>query len=171
MEKQMPASIVDQASYDQAVEFGKNVSKMEKYIDNEEKKITKPINDSLKAVRDLFRPFKTKCADAKADVKSKMSAYLVAEEKKRKEQEAKDLARLDRGTIKEETVVKKMVAREETATVTTGSTFKHLVIKSFDLSKVPVEYLILNEALAKQAYKDGVTIEGIEFEYETRARL
>lgn len=171
MEASMPKAIVDQTTYDEAVAYGKQVSKMEKYIDEEEKKITAPLNESLKAARALFKPFKTKCEEVKASVKLQMSQYLIAEEQKRKEQEARDLARLERGTIKEETVVKKMVEREETATVTTGTTFKHLVIKSVDLSKVPVKYLVLNEALAKADYKDGVVIDGVEFEYETRTRL
>ncbi len=167
----MPTAIVDQATYEQATAFGKEVSKMEKYIKAEKEKVTKPMNEALKAARAIFKPFEEKCANVKADVKSKMSAYLAAEEKKRKEQEARDLARLERGTMKEETVTKKMVEREEGAPVVTGTTFKHLVIKSVDLSKVPVEYLMLNESLAKADYKEGKTIEGVEFEYETRARL
>lgn len=171
MEEQMPSAIVDQTTYDQAVAYGKQVAKMEKYIDAEEKKITAPLNEALKSARALFKPYKTKCEEVKNAVKSSMTAYLAEEAKRKAEQEARDMARLERGTMKEETVVKKMVEREMESTTTTGTTFKHLVIKSVDLSQVPVEFLVLNETLAKAAYKEGREIPGIVFEYETRARL
>ena len=171
MEKQMPSAIIDQATYDQATAYGKQVSKMEKFIDGEEKKITKPLNESLKAARDLFRPYKEKCAEVKAEVKDKMVIFIKQEEEKKRIQEERDLARLSKGTMKEETVTKKMVEREMESTTTTGTTFKHLVIKSVDLKKVPVEYLILDEAKAKADYKEGKEVKGITFEYETRAKL
>ena len=100
-----------------------------------------------------------------------MVAYLAEETKKQREQEAKDLARLERGTIKEDTVVKKMLTRELEKTTTTGTTTKILVIKGFDLSKVPVEYLLLNESKVKADYREGKEIAGVELEYEVRARL
>ncbi|HCC04976.1 TPA: hypothetical protein DEP58_01560 [Patescibacteria group bacterium] len=171
METKMPTQIVDQTTYDEAVAFGKQVSKMEKFIEGEEKKITAPLNESLKAVRSLFKPYKEKCATVKNTVKSYMVAYLAEETKKQREQEAKDLARLERGTIKEDTVVKKMLTRELEKTTTTGTTTKILVIKGFDLSKVPVEYLLLNESKVKADYREGKEIAGVELEYEVRARL
>ena len=171
MENQMPLEVVDQASYDQAVDFGKNVSKMLKYIKGEKEKITKPMNEAVKAARAIFKPFEDRCEEVKADTKSKMTAYLTAEEVKRKAQEVKDLARMEKGTMKEETVVKKMVKREEDSTETKGSTFKYLAIKSVDLKKVPVEYLVLDETKAKADYKEGKEVAGVEFEYEIRAKF
>lgn len=171
MEESMPKTITNQVSYDQAVTYGKQVSKMEKFLDSEEKKITAPLNESLKAARALFKPYKEKCAEVKNAVKEQMTTYLNAEAAKKAEAEARDLARLERGTIKEETVVNKMVKREMESVDATGTTFKQLVIVSVDLSKVPSEYLILNESKVKADYRAGTEIPGVELTYETKARL
>lgn len=171
MEDSLPTAITSQETYDAAVAYGKNVSKMEKFLKGEKEKITKPLNESLKAARALFKPYEEKCAEVKADIKGKMVAYLAEEEKKKQKEEESDLARLERGTMKEETVVKKMVTRNESATDTTGTTTRVLVIKDVDLSKVPVEYLVLDESKVKADFRAGTDIPGVTLEYETRARL
>lgn len=171
MVAKMPSEVTNQDTYDQAITYGKQVSKMEKFIDTEEKKITRPLNESIKAARALFKPYREQCAEVKAQVKAILDTYRKEEDEKNRIQEERDLARLEKGTIREDTVTKKMVERDLGKTDTTGTTTSVLVIKSFDLSKVPVEYLLLNEAKVKAAYREGKEINGVELEYETRTRL
>ena len=163
--------VSNQTEYDEALSVGKKVSALLKVIDTKEKAITKPINDSLKQIRDLFRPYKTQVEEAKTDIASKMSAYINAEESKRKIAEERIAARMEKGTIKEETALRKMTEVELAAPIAGGGMTSVLRIKLIDIKEVPAEYLLINEALIKSDFRAGKVISGIEAYYEKTARL
>jgi len=159
-----------QETYDQALNFERKVNALIKDIDAQEKDITKPINDSLKKIRDAFRPAKDKLAQIKKEIGDTRVKYIQAEEAKKKLEAERLEARLERGTIREDTVIKKLAIAEETKTVTNGGMTSVLVIKHVDLAQLPMEYLIIDESKILKAYRAGVIIPGVICEYEKRAR-
>ena len=164
-------AVNSQESYDQALVVGKKVSALLKVIDAEEKAITKPINDSLKLIRDKFRPFKEQVEEAKKSIGEKMSAWVRAEEEKKRIAESRIEARVEKGTIKEETAVNKLAKLEESAPVAQGGMTSVLRVEIVDLKQVPVEYLLLNESLVKSDFRAGKEIAGVKCFYEKVARL
>ena len=160
-----------QETYDQALEFGKNVNRLIKEVDAQEKDITKPINDSLKKIRNAFRPAKDKLEAIKKEIAGVMVEYIRAEEAKKKLEAERLEKRLEKGTIREDTVVKKLALAEETKTVTNGGMTSVLVIKNIDMEKLPKEYLIVDEGKIVRDYRAGITIPGVTCEYEKRSRF
>jgi len=161
--------ITNQEDYDQATLLGKKVSAYIKSIDEKEKAITKPINDSLKSIRDLFRPFKVTAEAKKEEMKSAMLAFLKIEEVKKKALEEKIVARVEKGTMREDTAVNKLANIE--ALITTSTTTSVLKITVTNIKDIPEEYLIVNEAKIKEAFRAGTIIAGVSCEYETSIRL
>lgn len=90
--------IIDATGYTVAAKTLKAIKAKSKELDEREKAITRPINESLKAIRDLFRAPKDLLARAEAAFKGGMLTYQRAEEQKRIEAQrvAEDLARKER---------------------------------------------------------------------------
>jgi glutamate synthase domain-containing protein 1 len=164
-------TIATQEDYDNVANLGKKVSAYIKSIDTKEKSITKPINDSLKSIRDLFRPFKEVAEAKKEEIKSVMVAFVRAEEAKRKLEEERISKRVEKGTMREDTAVTKLASIEESTVVTTGTTTSVLKMTVLSIKDIPEEYLIVNEAKLKEAYRAGIEVSGVSFTYETNIRL
>lgn len=77
--------ITTAVAYEGAVAALKNVKGRYNELDEREKTITKPINDSLKAIRDLFRGPKDLLQKAEAALKRGILTYQQEEERKRQE--------------------------------------------------------------------------------------
>jgi len=163
--------ITNQEEYDQALIVGKKVSTLLKMIEEDEKKITKPINDSLKMIRDKYRPFKTQVETVKEDIKNKMTKWFNEEEKKKRIAEERIVARVEKGTLTEATSVAKLVKLQENAPISNGSQTSILVVKIIDIKLIPEKYLLINESLIKEDYRKGIEISGTECSYEKKVRL
>ena len=160
-----------QESYDQALAFGKKANQLLKYIDNKEKEITKPLNDVIKKTRDQYRQPKEQVNTIIKEVKDVMVEYINAENAKKKLEAERIEKRLEKGTMREDTAINKLAVAEETKTVTNGGMTTVLVIKIVDKSKIPMDYLIVDENKIRKDYHAGITIPGVTYENEKRARL
>lgn len=167
---QLPTVITSQEEYDATYEIGKKVATLLKNIDTKEKSITKPINDSLKEIRNLFKPFKTQVESVSDELKKRRQLFIQAEEAKKQIEEERIAKRVEKGTMREDTAVTKLATIEETKTDTRGGMTSVLRVKVLDIKLIPAEYLIVDESKIKQAYRDGVTVEGVECFYEKVAR-
>lgn len=163
--------VTNQEEYDRAYEIGKKVSSLLKMIDDKEKSITKPINDSLKQIRDMFRPYKTQVEEVKTSIGITLNNYLQEEARKKKILEDRAVARFEKGTMKEETVVRKLAEIKQSSTETTGKTTSVLTVKLIDISLVPKEYLLIDESKIKEDYRNGKTIAGVICEYVKTTRF
>ncbi len=133
-------------------------------ITDRKTEITRPMMSALASVRDLFRPLETGLDSAKKLVKAKVVAYqTVVEEKQRVERE-RIAARVAKGTMKEETAVRKEMEREELPkTVGKMQTRTITKVRVVDESLVPREYLMVDMAKVTEAVlKQGLTIDGVE---------
>lgn len=90
--------IGDSVVYTAAADMLKDIKGRYKLLDDREKEITRPINASLKAIRDLFRGPKDLLSQAESGFKRSMIAFQRAEEEKRlaAQRAAEELARKER---------------------------------------------------------------------------
>jgi len=88
--------------YAHAANLRRDVKVAEKSIDEAEHKITNPLNEALKEVRNLFRPFKDVCSKTLGLIDSEMRGYTKREEEKRRaeEQRLRELAEKENARLK-----------------------------------------------------------------------
>jgi len=154
--------------YDKAVETGKRINGLLKSIDDQEKLITKPMNEALKAARDQFRPYKEIVEGAKDLLKSKCNDYQRRQAAENAANEAKIMARVEKGTITEKTATTKLATQAEN---TVGSTTSVLKVTIVDIKLIPEEFLVVNETAIKKAYREGREIPGVTCAYEQTTRF
>lgn len=149
------------------------LSQMNQYADSvKEKKelLTKPLNEALKAARDMFKPIEETYDDAIQSLRSKMSAYQTEQVRIQKEEETKIANRIGegKGKLKIEKAMKKMesvvVPSKEVASTQGLVQFRE--VKKFevvDIKALPLEYLMPNEALIQKAMKEGKELKGVRY--------
>lgn len=156
--------------FEQAVELGGKIKMVSKAVTQRKEAITKPLNEALKSARDLFRPLENDLSSAETELKSKMLNFKEEERKALAETQAKAEARVEKGTMKPETALRKVQDASENVTdktVKTSSGAK--ATESFrteyvvvDKSQVPLEFLVPDMVAIRQAFKDGNAVAGVE---------
>lgn len=147
--------------YNIAVSVGGHIKKAQKFVTEKKELITKPLNEALKNTRAMFKPFEDQLDQAELDLKRKMLTFKKEEEAKRVKLEE----RVERGTMKQETLVNKV--QEMTTKTTSTEIGKSTVVKRteyvvVDKSKIPLEYLVPDMVAIRQAFKLGKVVEGVE---------
>lgn len=160
----------------------KKIKVVGKMIKDKKEAITKPLNDALKQVRELFRPLEDGYEQAESLIASKMLEYqkLVDAEKRRIEAEAQkkldDAARdLEAGKITEkeaEKIEKKVETKLEKApeVIKKSDSFHTRTVKKFrivDEALIPREYLFVDEVKIRRAMLANVPVAGVEY-YEDK---
>lgn len=155
----------------QAADLLSKIKTAQKILKERKEEITKPLNASLAAVRNLFRPLETACEKAEAVVKQKMV------EVHRQAQIAADAARekvmKQAPRLKAETISRKLEAIEEAPEAIRADTGGQSRFKSIsevvivDETKVPRKYLSLNMVLIRRDALAGVEIPGVSVEEKT----
>jgi hypothetical protein len=177
-----------------SAEFLKSLKASAKNIDEKRKEITRPIDDIKKRVMDFFRPISTQLSEAETTLKKAVLSYqreqerirreaeqkaiLAAraeEERKRKALEARAKKAAEKGQeekaelLKEqaqEVYVPAVVQAPAVEKVAGISTRKNWTFRIKDLSKIPREYLIVDEKMLKKlavASQGKISIPGVEF--------
>ena len=83
-------------------------------LDGREKEITRPLNASLASIRALFKPARDGLIAAEAAIKTKISDWNIAEEKRRREVQRKldEAAERERAKLRQEAAAAEARARE-----------------------------------------------------------
>lgn len=136
------------------------VVQVEKAIQERKEKITRPLMAGLAEARELFKPMETGHAEAKKTIKAKMLDYTIAEEERIAKEKERVEARVEKGTMRVDTAVKKLEDIGEvkkSVSTESGRTSLHTVrkVRIVDESLLPREYLVadvkkINEAVLKQ---------------------
>jgi hypothetical protein len=160
-------TIESQEDLAKATDVLSKIKTVGKMIKERKEAITKPLNESLKSIRDLFKPIETNHEEAERIIKSKMLVWQDAEEKRIKKEQDAIAARVEKGTMKPETAVKKMENVGEVQTTTKGNvgTVSTKIIKKYrvvDESKLPREFLMPDIGKITEALKAGQTVPGAE---------
>src|SRR3990167_1978201 len=91
----------------------KKIKTLQKYIEQEKDKLVDPAKAIIAEAKDKYDPFIKKCQNAEIVLKERARAYMTQKEQKRIEDEKKIAARVEKGTLKIETAVKKLEALPE----------------------------------------------------------
>ncbi len=151
-----------------AGELRKEIKDLGKEIEARKKEITDPLNKALKSARDLFRPLEDGFATAEKLLTGKMLSYQKKQDDKRKEVEAKTLADLESGKIKESTAEKRLEKAPEP--IKRSEDFHTRTVKKFrivDPLAIPRQYLVPDEVKIRGAMMAGTEVAGVEF-YEDK---
>lgn len=162
--------------FEAGVELGNKIKLVAKAVTQRKEAITKPLNEALRSARDLFRPLETDLGTAETELKSKMLAFKEAERKALAETQAKAEARVEKGTMKSETALKKVQGAKEAMTDKTVRTeggakateVKYTEYVIVDESLIPREYLVPDMVKIKEAMKSGKPVAGVEAQEKTR---
>lgn len=144
-----------------------------KEIEKRKKEITDPLNASLKSARALFKPLEDDLATAERTIKGKMLDYSNEVEAKAAKEAAKLEDRVERGTMRTDTAMRKMDDIETIGSSVQGakgSVQFRIVrnIKIVDPTKIPLKYLANEKVIAaisaavRTDVLNGTKVEGVE---------
>ena len=170
--EQFSASLVitSNEDYDKAMNAGLEFKATLDKITARKEEITKPLNASLKSVRELFKGIEMPFDNALGTIRQKMLNFRSAQRAKQDEEKNRLAGRVERGTMKPETAVAKMSAMKEapkTAASDAGSATARLVKKYrvTDKAKIPLDFMEPDMAKIKASFRAGTPVSGVE-EYE-----
>ena len=144
-----------------------------KDVKNRKEEITKPLNDALKSARSLFKPIEDDLATAERTIKGKMLDYSNEVERKAAEQAAKLEKRVEKGTMRVDTAMRKMDDIETVGSSVQGESgsiqFRTVRnIKIVDPTKIPLKYMMNEKVLAaisaavRTDVLNGTKVDGVE---------
>lgn len=142
-------SIDSQESLSQATDILSQIKTAAKGVKAQKELITKPLNESLAAARDLFRPLESDLAMAERTIKDKMLDYSNEVEAAAAKEAAKLEARVEKGTMRTDTAMRKMDEIDTIGSSVKGAkgSVQFKIIRDVeitDVKKIPMKYL-LNE--------------------------
>ena len=161
-----PAKITSQPTYNLARESLLKVKGIQKEIKKTKDSIIKPITEAVKNIRGLFAPAEKELADIEEHIKGgivKYSEKLEAEQAKR---EIETEEKLENGVEMEKATE---LLHNTTNKINAVKTRKIPKVRITDKTKIPLEYLILNEKEVRPLLIAGGKIDGVELYYETIA--
>ena len=145
-----------------------------KAITGEKEKVTKPMNEALKAERARWKPAEEALDYVIKDIRRKMSAYQTEEDRKEQEAAAKIAARVGegRGKLKVETAVKQMenIERAPDKIESEKGKLSFRTVKKFeveDVSKLPDDYILPDMVAIRTAMREGKELSGVRY-YEEK---
>lgn len=165
-----------------ASEVIKKISVTKKQVEDQRTAITKPLNDSLKAVNTFFKKFSDPLIQADTEIRRKVAAFRTEQERERMRKQAE----LDKVMAKEQERLNKLAEKKgldpiQITPVTVQENESQVGKVKFkkvwtfdleDLSKVPVEYLMLDERKVRSAISEGVReIKGIKIYQKDQVSL
>jgi hypothetical protein len=140
----------------------------EKRIDEQRKFFTDPLNEQVKKINAMFKPFVNGLGDAANTLRKKMSAYQMAIAAKADKARDKALADLKSGKIKnvEAAVAQIEKVKEPEKTVRTEAatvTYKDKIgFEISDAAAIPREYLMPDEKKILKVVQAGIEISGVK---------
>ncbi len=148
----------------------KEVKTLGKIVKAEKERFTKPAMEIVNNAREKYLPFEQECKDAENALKDKADVFMEARDKKIEEEEARIAAKVEKGSIKEETGLKQMENVEQqkpTIKTESGAQLQRKMVDVaviVDESKIPHEYYDLNEVRVRRAALAGAIIPGVEIQ-------
>jgi hypothetical protein len=138
-------------------------------ITTEKEKVTKPLNEALKAERNRWKPLELTLEEAITLIRDKMSVYQTKVIKEQREAEEKIASRVEKGTLKVETAVSKLqdIERPAEKIATSAGSLRFRtdkILKIVSPGDIPREYLIPDEKLILADLKAGKEVSGCVIE-------
>jgi len=146
----------DDESMELAGDLRSKIKQYERAMAKEKKEWLDPINVLRTKVFGVFRPFEAQVDEAIKKVDSKIIAYQIYKEEEARKIEAKLQARIEKGTLKPETALRKMGEVDVPDSMITSEHGKTIVrehrdIEVVDIGKIPREWLVPDYVAIRQA--------------------
>lgn len=147
------------------------LSQLNKFSDNltiEKEKLTKPINTALKEIRSRYKPVELMLEEGIVCLKKKMGQYQTVMLKAQQEAEAKIAKRVENGTLKVETAIKKIgeIDAPEAKVATDDGSVSFRAVRKFevvDISLIPIEYHLADEVAIRKAMLANIELPGVRY--------
>lgn len=138
-----------------AAELIKNVKKLLTYVKEQKDKLVKPAKEIIAEAGEKYDPAIKECQNAEIVLKGRVQKYLDAQEAKRRLEQQRVADRVERGTMKTETAVRKMdEIGEERKTVSTGSAAVRRVVRRVAVivapEQIPDEFWVIDEVRVRR---------------------
>lgn len=136
----------------------------------EKQKVTKPLNEALKAERERFAPYEKKLEGAIEQLRSEMSGYqmrlLAVQREVQKKIAAGDIKDLGKAVAKITKAGEGLVGKEGVEVVGGGLVKFRVdkVVRVVDVGKIPREYMIVDEKKVREALLSEVEVPGVVLE-------
>lgn len=168
--------VIDASSQSQAVSMAAQTRKIKNVIDKARKEIVQPHVDFQRAVNQLAKSFDTALEAIENGLKKKILAYdqeqrILQQEKEKErlklEEQAKNSLESSTHYIPENpSIVAPIVIHDQVRTEDgTMKIQKKTIFELVDISKVPSEYLMINEKAIKESLKMGIrSIPGLKID-------
>ena len=150
----------DKTSFEKGGELLKVITAASKKAKEEKDKVLKPAELTVTRIKEQWKPFEDALKAGMAHVKQCMAFWMAKEAVRVAQEKTKILS--DNRITKPETVERKLAALSFDTPV--GNTRNVLELVITDESKIPREYLVVDEVKLRQALKDGETIPGAKLE-------
>lgn len=155
----------------EAIELLSSLNRIKDDITAQKELVTRPLLDKLTEERAKWKPKEVRLESVITRIRTALTVYqteLVAKQRAEQEEIAK---RLQDGKIKPETAIKRMQKVEDvqnTIESNTGKiTFKTVTTFTVaDWSKIPTDFLLLNETRVREELKFGRKVHGLEYKDE-----
>lgn len=160
-------TITTPEEYGNAIDIVSKLKDTGSQIKEKKESITKPLNEALRNVRDIFKPVEIQFENAERIIKDKLLAYKRKSDEEARAKEAKIAAQAEKGTIKIETAEKKMDAIERVETTTRGKVGEVQIrkvkkVRITNESLIPRQYLVPDMVVIRRDALSGVPITGVE---------
>lgn len=159
--------ITNEGEMNYATDVLSKLNQINDAITTEKERVTKPLNEALKAERARWKPLEDMYGEAIALIRKGMSTYQTAETKRIAGEEAKLVARVGdgKGKLKASTAVKKMeeIERPQEKVMAKSGMVKFrtdYVLKIVDEGKIPAKFLVVDQLAVKAALKSGEKVPG-----------
>lgn len=140
-------------------------------VTEEKEKITKPLNEALKAERGRWKPIETMLEEAILSIRKKQSAYQTEQVRIQREDQQKIADRVGegKGKLKVETAIRKIdeLDQPEKYIATESGSLKFRtdkILKITNVDKIPKQFWLVNETAVLKALKLGEVVPGAELE-------
>lgn len=146
------------------VEKGKavlaKIAELKRFIKGKKEGITKPMNEALKNVRNLFAPFEERIETAESEIKDKILDYTLKVQKEQEKKKAEIEEKVESGKMRFEKASEKIEAVEaKTASIPTR------IIKDIEINEkeVPDEYWVIDTArIREDVLRLGKQVPGVK---------
>jgi len=138
----------------------KGVKLLKKFITEQKEKYTAPAKAIIAEAREQYDPYIKVCESAEETLKGRAKTYMLEQERKAKIEEDRIAARVEKGTLKPETAMRKMEALPEvqkTVRSDAGSALrmsKRKVAKIENPDIVPDEYWVIDDVRVRREALD-----------------
>lgn len=149
-----------QPTLTQALDSNKQLFEMGKKVKETKDGIIKPLNESIKKVRNLFSPIEEKIETVSLHLKSEIAKYKEKIEIENAKKEEEIMAKIANGEIDEEKASMKLETLDNKLEPIPTRKLKEVIIK--DESIIPKKYWAIDMVLLRKDALAGVEIPGVE---------